>query len=261
MTRPRTSTLAGVGLAGGTMGALLGGGAGSVTVPALARLTGLARVTIHGTSTLTNIAIAVVGAAVYGARGGAVDLATGVPLMLGGIAGAVLGARLVTRAPERLLRLLFSAVLLASGTSLLLEASGITVTAGAGALPDVPAVLVPVALALGALVGAWSAAMGLGGGLLTVPALVLLFGVDPHTAVGTSLVVMLPNSVAGATAHLRQGTASVPIGARLAAGAAVGAAGGALLALALDERMLSAVLGTYMYVTAIRELVRLRRGR
>ncbi|TWE22498.1 hypothetical protein FHX69_3740 [Prauserella muralis] len=243
------------------MGALLGGGAGSVTVPALDRLTDLSRATIHGTSTVTNIAIAIVGVAVYWARGGAIDTSTGLPLMLGGVAGAVLGARLVTRAPERALRILFSAVLLASGTSLLLEAAGITVTAGAGALPEDPAIVVPVALALGTLVGAWSAAMGLGGGLLTVPALVLLFGVDPHTAVGTSLLVMLPNSVAGAAAHLRQGTASVPIGARLAAGAAVGAAGGALLALALDERVLSTILGSYMYFTATRELLRIRRGR
>lgn len=257
------ATLAGVGVTGGVMGALLGGGTGSVTVPALDRLTSLDRVTIHGTSTIANISVAAVGAIVYAARGGAVDLGTGIPLMAGGIAGAVFGARLVLRVPERALRILFAAVLLTSGGKLLLDALGIGLASGSAILPDGlrdnPAVVIPFTVALGMLVGAWSSAMGLGGGMLTVPALVLLFGVDLHTAVGTSLVVMLPNSVAGALAHLRQRTASVPVGLRVGGGAAIGAVAGAFLSLALDERVLGTVLGSYLLLMSGRELLRLSR--
>jgi uncharacterized membrane protein YfcA len=43
--------------------------------------------------------------------------------------------------------------------------------------------------------------------------LILLFGVGTHTAEGTSLLVMLPNSVAASVQHLRQHTASPRLGA------------------------------------------------
>ncbi|MFT8180841.1 TSUP family transporter, partial [Mycobacteroides chelonae] len=109
---------------------------------------------------------------------------------------------------------------------------------------------------VGFVVGAWSAALGLGGGLLTVPAMLVLFGSDLHVAEGTSLMVMLPNALVAATTHLRQGTADAPIGFRLAAFALPGTVIGALLALALNARWLALVFGSYLVFIAIREIVR-----
>jgi uncharacterized membrane protein YfcA len=56
---------------------MLGGGSGGVTVPSLDRLTTLARATVHGTATIANVAVAMVGASVYALRGGAVDPVAG----------------------------------------------------------------------------------------------------------------------------------------------------------------------------------------
>jgi uncharacterized protein len=261
----RTPVAVGVGAVGGVVGALLGGGTGTVTVPALDKLTALPRKAIYGTSGIANVAVAIVGTAAYALRGGAVDLTTGIPLMIGGAFGAVLGARLVVKAPERVLRTVFVAVLLVAGVKLVVDALGVDPLGEAAVLPPSvrhshPAVIA-MALVLGVLIGAWSAALGLGGGLLTVPSLVLLFGASLHVAAGTSLAVMLPNSVIGAAAHVRQKTASVPIGTRLACGAAVGAVLGVLLALAIPGRTLGFVFGAFVLFMAVREIRRMRRGR
>ncbi|WP_031470814.1 sulfite exporter TauE/SafE family protein [Sciscionella sediminilitoris] len=258
----RHSVLAPIGLLGGAMGALLGGGTGTVTVPALDRYGDLDRPVIHGTSTIANVAVAAVGGCVYWLRGGAIEPRFGVPLMIGGVFGALAGVRIVRRAPERLLRTVFIAVLVLSEVKLLTDAFGLDPFGGSGIFgPDIranPVLVSAVGIALGVLVGAWSAALGLGGGLLSVPILVLLFGASLHTAEGTALIVMLPNSLVGAIAHARAGTASVPVGLRLAAGAAIGAVFGALLGLAVPGFVLSAFFGVFVLCMAGREIRRMR---
>jgi hypothetical protein len=258
-------TALGVGAIGGCVGALLGGGTGTVVVPALGRLTTLPRRVIHGTSGIANIAVAVVGVIVYALRGNAVNYEVGVPLMIGGVFGAVLGAKLVVKAPEKVLRTIFVVVLVIAGIKLLLDALTLDPLGSNALLPadvrgDRPEV-VAIAIALGVVIGAWSAALGLGGGLLTVPALALLFGTGLHTAESTSLAVMLPNSIVGTVAHVRQRTASVPVGVRLACGSAVGAVLGALLAVEISSTALGLFFGLFMLVMAAQSVRAARSGR
>lgn len=261
---PGTPMLVGFGTVGGAMGALLGGGTGLISVPVLDKFTTLRRVSVHGTATMPNFAVAVVGSLVYWLRGGNIYLDAGIPLMVGGVAGALFGVRVVNRAPEWALRAVFIAVLVVAGVKLLLDAAHADPLERGAVLPDSVrgnlAAVIAIGLACGIVIGAWSAAMGLGGGLLTVPILVLLFGVGLHTAEGTSLLVMLPNALAGAVAHTRQQTASVPFGLRLAAGAAAGAVLGAVLALSLDETVLGYVFGVFVLAMAAREATRARRA-
>ena len=112
-------------------------------------------------------------------------------------------------------------------------------------------------LVIGVVVGAWSAAMGLGGGSLTVPVLILLFGLGAHTAEGTSLLVMLPNSVTASVQHIRQRTASVPLGRTLAYGAAPGVLAGASLGLVLPATALDWVFGIFVLFIACQQLRRI----
>jgi uncharacterized protein len=127
-------------------------------------------------------------------------MTAGIGLMIGGVVGAFFGARIAARASDQALRAAFAVVLAAAGIELCLGAAGIGPSSSspllsAGLRADTAAVI-GLTLVLGVVIGAWSAAMGLGGGSLTVPVLILLFGVGTHTAEGTSLLVMLPNSVA-----------------------------------------------------------------
>jgi uncharacterized protein len=151
----------GVGLLGGAVGALLGGGTGVVTVPALDRLTTLRRVVIHGTANLVNVAVAVVGGTVYELHGGHLDPAVAVGLMVGGVAGAFLGARIAARAGDQALRVAFAAVLAVAGTDLCLGAAGVGPSGGSPLLPGavrgdaaaVAALTVVIGIAVGAFVG------------------------------------------------------------------------------------------------------------
>lgn len=254
---PRRLSVA-TGVVGGAVGALLGGGTGVVTVPILDRLTTLRRGAIHGTANLVNVAVAVVGAAGYELRGGHLDATAGAGLMVGGVLGAFFGARIAARASDQALRTAFAVVLAVAGVELCLGAAGVGPSSGspllgAGPRHDVT-VVVLLTVVIGVVVGAWSAAMGLGGGSLTVPVLILIFGVGPHTAEGTSLLVMLPNSIVASVQHLRQRTASPRLGAALAGGAAPGALLGASVGLVLSDVVLGWVFGLFVLFIAAQQL-------
>jgi len=57
--------------------------------------------------------------------------------------------------------------------------------------------------------GYCSGLLGIGGGAISVPALILLFGLDPKIAVGTSLFVIVPTALIGSIVHLKSGNVHV----------------------------------------------------
>jgi uncharacterized membrane protein YfcA len=262
--RGSRARIAGIGLVGGVVGGLIGGGSGVLFVPALDRFTSMSRARVHGTSTVANIGVCVAGAGAYAVGGGALDLHVGTGMLIGGTAGGLLGPWLLARASETLLRVLLIVILLLTAAKFTVDALGLPLFTHALVPADLladPWFLVPATLAVGLLVGAWAGAMGLGGGLLAVPALVLLFGVELHVAAGTSLLMFIPNSIVGSVVHVRQGTASSRWGWLLGLTAAPGVVAGAALGLALDTEVLGLVFGAFALLMAIREIVALARRR
>lgn len=88
------------------------------------------------------------------------------------------------------------------------------------------ALLVFLGSALAGLVGALT---GLGGGVLLVPMLVLLFGVDLKLALGASLVSVIATSSGAAAAYVREGFTNLRIGMLLEVATTLGAVAGATL--------------------------------
>jgi uncharacterized membrane protein YfcA len=64
---------------------------------------------------------------------------------------------------------------------------------------------IAIALAVGLIAGLISGMLGVGGGTISIPAMVLLVGVEQHTAQGVSLGAMLFTALVGAFIHYRQG--------------------------------------------------------
>ena len=91
--------------------------------------------------------------------------------------------------------------------------------------------------------------------------LILLFGVGAHTAEGTSLLVMLPNSTAASIQHLRQRTASPRLAAVLVCGAAPGAVVGASVGLLLSTNTLDWVFGLFVLFIATQQVRRIQTTR
>lgn len=108
----------------------------------------------------------------------------------GGLAGAYLGATLAQWIPGAVQLVLFAVVMIAAAFAMF---RGRPQSDG-GSERSIPAWRVA---ALGVVVGIMTGLVGVGGGFLIVPALVLLVGLPMHDAVGTSLAIIVLNSAAG----------------------------------------------------------------
>lgn len=111
-----------------------------------------------------------------------------------GVLGAFLGAYLTHLVSGRVLMLIFAALLLAAGVAML---------ANAGESERKAQCRIAYCLLLGAGVGALTGFIGVGGGFMIVPALVLFAGIDAKKALGSSLTIITLNSAAGLIGHLR----------------------------------------------------------
>ncbi len=172
---------------------LLGGGGSILTVPALVYVMGY-----HpGTAVTASLAIVGVnslsGALVHRRQG---TLNWPVALSFGGagMVTAYFAARLSHFFPSTVLLTAFALLMLAVGGLMLHRRR----TAAAPAEPRGLA----VTLAAGASIGALTGFLGVGGGFLIVPALVMLVGLPMPVAVGTSLLVIAMNSASGLLGHL-----------------------------------------------------------
>jgi uncharacterized membrane protein YfcA len=97
---------------------------------------------------------------------------------------------------------------------------------------------------------------GLGGGVVLVPALALLFNVDLHYAMGASLISVIATSSGAAAAFVREGYTNLRIGMFLEVAAVFGAVAGATLATMLDEHVIAVVFGAVLVASAYLSLRR-----
>jgi hypothetical protein len=113
-------------------------------------------------------------------------------------------------------------------------------------------------LAIGLAAGFLAGLLGIGGGVLLVPAMVLVLGFDQHTAQGTSLAVIIPAAVLGSWTHHRGGRLVLRDAAALAVGGIAGALVGSFTALSLDEVLLRRLFAVLLVLIALRMLIRPR---
>jgi uncharacterized membrane protein YfcA len=90
-------------------------------------------------------------------------------------------------------------------------------------------VLVVATIAVGLASGVLSGAFGVGGGLLTTPAITLLLGYPALIAVGTPLPVIIPGALTGAISYYCRGLADVRAGLVMALAGTIGSVAGAFL--------------------------------
>ncbi len=225
---------------------LLGSGGSILTVPVLHYLLGQPEQVAIGGSLLVVGLVATAGCLPY-ARTGQVDWQRAFGFGMPGMIGAWFGATLAHWVPGPLQLALFAAVMIAAALRMLAGRP----LEQAEAEPH-PASVV----AIGTAVGALSGLVGVGGGFLIVPALVLVAGVPMAGAVGTSLVVIALNSFTGFAryAHVL-GAKGVALDYRvLLIVAAVGIAGsfaGHRLGRRLPQATLRRVFGVFLVAMGV----------
>ena len=189
-----------LGLVVGALLGLVGGGGAIIAVPALVYGVGMPLDEAIPTSLIVVGAASAVAVLPRLRRGVNWRLA----LIVGsaGVATASLGTMVNRLLDPGVLLLLFSVIMVIAGIRMFLP-----IRAGGGpcALPGGGIKwrsCLPRALATGAVVGFLTGLLGVGGGFLIVPALTLVLGLPMSVTVGTSLVIIVINSIAGFTAHL-----------------------------------------------------------
>jgi uncharacterized membrane protein YfcA len=229
----------------GIAGGFFGVGGGAVMVPILTGALGLTQHQAHGTSLATIGFMAVVSIVVYAAHGN-VDWVTAAVVAATSVITARFGARLAQRTSPRRLTQFFAVLLMILAVRLLWwipEHGGPPVHAGIASIL--------VLLGLGLIVGLLAGYMGVGGGILIVPALTLLVGMPQQLAQGTSLAVILVAAPSGAIEHARHGNVVGRLVPRLAVGAAVGGVLASLLAQRVSSAWLTRAFGLFLLFSAI----------
>src|ERR1700685_4638796 len=105
-------------------------------------------------------------------------------------------------------------------------------------------------LLMSVLAGLLGALTGLGGGVVIVPALVLLFHVDLRYAIGASLISVIATSSGAAVSYVREGFSNVRIGMFLEVATTLGALGGAYLTAHVSTRAIGIIFGITLLYSA-----------
>lgn len=234
----------------------LGGGGSILAVPVLVYALGQSPAqATTGSLVVVGVTSLVGAAAAY--RAGNVLLARGVVFGVVATGGAIAGARASTAVPETVLLGSFAVLMLAVGTTLAVRQWRGRRSSGDGTPPKRPTLDDPIiifrptfachcpralkVLIAATIVGLLTGFLGVGGGFLVVPALLVALSLPLEYAAGTSLVVITLTS--GVALLARAGTGVAPDWwpvVALTAAAAVGAVVGARVADRADARRLSA---------------------
>ena len=114
-----------------------------------------------------------------------------------------------------------------------------------------------VILFLGALIaGLLGSLTGLGGGVVLIPLLTLVFKVDIHYAIGTSLISVIATSSGAAAAYVKEGITNIRLGMFLELATTAGAIGGAFLATYLPTSVIAILFGVILILSALLSFAR-----
>jgi uncharacterized membrane protein YfcA len=245
---PRANTVVALvgGVVAGFAAGMFGVGGGVLLVPFLVLLLKQPQHVAHATSLVAIVLAALSGVSRFGADG-SVAVVGAIALAVGAVAGARLGATFLPKLTESRLRGLFGAVMLLIAVRFLIAGD----TSGTGdTLPDMTAFLIALHVLGGLAAGISSAVLGVGGGVILVPLMVMGFGYGQHIAEGTSLAVIVPTAITGAIAHHKNRYTNWRLGVTIGAGSLLGGAAGAHVALGLDPSTLARLFGGLLLITA-----------
>lgn len=242
----------------GTLGGLIGLGGAEFRLPVLVgkfHLPTLEAVILNKAMSLIVVASALI------FRGAAVDYATlfdnidiVLNLLLGSLVGAWFAAGVAVKLRTARLNQLILVLLVMLSIVMLWEALFGLRTTGEALLSD-PMLLGAVGVLAGLVIGIVAAVLGVAGGELLIPTIVLLYGADIRLAGSLSLMVSLPTMLVGFARYAQADAFQVlknerALGIMMALGSIVGAAIGGLLIGLFSTRLLIGILAVVLIISA-----------
>jgi hypothetical protein len=237
-----------IGFLAGLFGGLVGLGGGVIMILFMVGILKLDQHKAHGTSLVALVFTGISGAIAYGIQG-TVEVTAAIVLSVTAMITARSGAHFAHSLPEWKLKHSFGGFLVFVSLLLLLK-------------PFLPVIhtmetgwlKITVLLLTGVFTGFLSGMMGVGGGSIMVPVMVLLAGFEQHTAQGTSLLAMVPAAAVGAYTHWKLGNVKTGLLGGLIPGILIGTYLGGILAHILSETSLRIVFAAVLIWTGMRYL-------
>ena len=249
--KKRALILMGFGVGAGLLSGLFGLGGGIIIVPGLMFALKMDQRLAHGTSLGGVFLISCASFVTYWSHD-EVDWHVVLWLAIGSVCGSLIGARLLATLSKRTLTISFIAVLVIAGVRMFfnIDSSGTMV---------INAPTAAWLVFIGVIVGAIAGMLGIGGGLMTVPILVVLFHVSPALAKGTSLAVVIPTAFSGTLQNFRNKNADLAAAGIVSVTGIFSAIGGSWLATRMDDVISNFLFAVLLIVIAGRMLLQLRK--
>jgi len=251
--KQRALILMGFGIGAGLLSGMFGLGGGIIIVPGLMFALGMDQRRAHGTSLAGVFLISLSSFFSYWTHDH-IDWPVVLWLSIGSVAGSLVGAELLNRLSKRTLTLAFIGILVIAGIRMFFK-----IDAAGEMILNAPtaAWLVAIGLVVGALAGM----LGIGGGLMTVPILVIFFHVAPALAKGTSLTVVIPTALSGTFQNLRNKNTDLTAAAIVSSTGIVTAIAGSWIAARMNDAVSNFLFAVLLIFIAGRMLLQLRRQR
>lgn len=243
-----------VGLAAGLLSGLFGVGGGTVIVPLLVLFLHFDQRLAAGTSLAAIVPTATVGVISYAVHG-SVAWVPAIILAVGAVIGAQIGTWLLAKISQTVLRWGFVAFLVVVIVALFLVVPSrdaelaLTWFSGAGLL------------VLGLFTGVMAGLLGVGGGVIVVPALMFLFGTSDLVAKGTSLLMMIPTAISGTIGNARRKNVDLLAAVLVGAAACTTTALGAWIATLLDPLVANILFAAFLTFIAAQMAMKAVRSR
>ncbi|MFZ9697047.1 MAG: sulfite exporter TauE/SafE family protein [Ilumatobacteraceae bacterium] len=239
-----------VGILAGFLSGLFGVGGGILIVPGLVLVARMDQRMAHGTSLASVLPIAASSMVTYWAHDH-IDWGAVLFLAVGAVAGAVLGTKLLQVLPHRTLGVAFAVLLLASAARLFIADSGT-------GRDDLDLVMALTLVLIGVVTGILAGLLGVGGGIIMVPAMMMIFGIPPVIAKGTSLGVIIPTSVMGTWRNRTKKNVDFRAAAIVGVAGILAAIAGGTLSARMSDSLSNLLFAVLLTVVAIRLLLQLR---
>ena len=230
-----------VGFLGGIPAGLLGLGGGILFIPLMVYIAKLNMKEITGVSSMAVAIVATVGSIRYSSEG--YGLGPFIPyLIVGGILGALVGNRLNKGLDSNSLKKIFSIVLLITSVRMNYIVVGNEIS------NDNMLIYVLIGFVSGILAGL----LGLGGGVVRIPALLLFAGLPSLVAQGASLITSVPTAIAAAYPKVKDSPVKIKQGIMLGGGGSLGVLIGSEIAFSLGDNSLKTIFSYFLFLVAIK---------
>ncbi|MCW4386377.1 sulfite exporter TauE/SafE family protein [Salinibacterium sp. SYSU T00001] len=238
-----------IGLLAGFFSGLFGVGGGVIIVPLLVMLLNFQQRRASGTSLTAILPTAIAGSIGYAVNGD-VDWVVAGCLAFGAIFGSIIGTSLLARIPQLWLRWGFIGFLAVMAVSLF-----VTVPDRGGNV-EYTVVTILGLIGVGLFTGILSGLLGVGGGVVVVPIMILVFGMGDLVAKGSSLLMMIPTSITGTLNNVRNGNSDLRAAAVIGLFAIPASFGGIAVAGLVPPQVASILFGLFLVFTAVQLAMR-----